>query len=182
MLQLEETANFNFKDISFDFRVIDDPNELRAMIYEKNDESGKARILAGYCWEWEKAGRSDPNHDDIVIGDFKMSWNLDAGDPYAISQGSVHQVGCIHTTQGLEFDYVGVIIGEDLRYENNELVTDYRQRAKTDSSVKGLKKLYRENPEKAKHIERQIILNTYYTLMTRGMKGCYIYCLSLIHI
>lgn len=176
MLQLEETANFNFKDISFDFRVIDDPNELRAMIYEKNDESGKARILAGYCWEWEKAGRSDPNHDDIVIGDFKMSWNLDAGDPYAISQGSVHQVGCIHTTQGLEFDYVGVIIGEDLRYENNELVTDYRQRAKTDSSVKGLKKLYRENPEKAKHIERQIILNTYYTLMTRGMKGCYIYC------
>ena len=131
MLQLEETANFNFKDISFDFRV---------------------------------------------IGDFKMSWNLDAGDPYAISQGSVHQVGCIHTTQGLEFDYVGVIIGEDLRYENNELVTDYRQRAKTDSSVKGLKKLYRENPEKAKHIERQIILNTYYTLMTRGMKGCYIYC------
>ena len=77
---------------------------------------------------------------------------------------------------GLEFDYVGVIIGEDLRYENNELVTDYRQRAKTDSSVKGLKKLYRENPEKAKHIERQIILNTYYTLMTRGMKGCYIYC------
>lgn len=176
MLQLEETANFNFKDISFDFRVIDDPNELRAMICEKNDESGKARILAGYCWEWEKAGRSDPNHDDIVIGDFKMSWNLDAGDPYAISQGSVHQVGCIHTTQGLEFDYVGVIIGEDLRYENNELVTDYRQRAKTDSSVKGLKKLYRENPEKAKHIERQIILNTYYTLMTRGMKGCYIYC------
>ena len=86
MLQLEETANFNFKDISFDFRVIDDPNELRAMICEKNDESGKARILAGYCWEWEKAGRSDPNHDDIVIGDFKMSWNLDAGDPYAISQ------------------------------------------------------------------------------------------------
>ena len=71
MLQLEETANFNFKDISFDFRVIDDPNELRAMICEKNDESGKARILAGYCWEWEKAGRSDPNHDDIVIGDFK---------------------------------------------------------------------------------------------------------------
>ena len=62
-----------------------------------------------------------------------------------------------------EFDYVGVIIGEDLRYENDELVTDYRRRAKTDSSVKGLKKLYREDPRKAKYIERQIILNTYYT-------------------
>ena len=138
--------------------------------------SGKARILAGYCWEWEKAGRSNPKHNDIEIGEFKMSWNLDANDPYAISKGSIDQIGCIHTTQGLEFDYVGVIIGEDLRYENDELVTDYRRRAKTDSSVKGLKKLYREDPRKAKYIERQIILNTYYTLMTRGMKGCYIYC------
>lgn len=175
-LQLEETANFNFRDINFDFRVIDDPSELRTMINEKNSESGKARILAGYCWEWEKAGRSDPNHDDIEIGDFKMSWNLDVSNPYAISEGSINQVGCIHTTQGLEFDYVGVIIGEDLRYENGDFVTDYRKRAKTDSSVKGLLKLYREKPEEAKAIERQIILNTYYTLMTRGMKGCYIYC------
>ena len=52
-MQLEETANFNFKDISFDFVIADDPNELRDIIYEKNDESGKARILAD-SWEWEK--------------------------------------------------------------------------------------------------------------------------------
>lgn len=85
-------------------------------------------------------------------------------------------MGCIHTCQGLEFDYVGVIIGDDLRVKNGNLVTDYTQRAKTDQSLRGLKKINQENPKKAKKIADEIIKNTYRTLMTRGMKGCYVYC------
>lgn len=77
----------------------------------------------------------------------------------------------------LEFDYVGVIIGDDMRYENNHIVTDYSKRAKTDQSLKGINKIAKEQgKEEANRIADSIIKNTYRTLMTRGMKGCYVYC------
>ncbi|WP_317395789.1 DNA/RNA helicase domain-containing protein, partial [Blautia hydrogenotrophica] len=84
----------------------------------------------------------------------------------------------IHTSQGLEFDYVGVIIGEDLRYEKGHVVTDFQKRAKTDRSLSGIKKMFKENPQKALKEADEIIKNTYRTLLTRGMKGCYIYCVD----
>ena len=98
------------------------------------------------------------------------------GKAFAISETSVNEAGCIHTTQGLEFDYVGVIIGDDMRYENGHVITDFTKRASTDQSIKGLKSLYREDKEMALARAEEIIKNTYRTLMTRGMKGCYIYC------
>ena len=105
-----------------------------------------------------------------------MSWNLGNGEPFAVSDTSINEVGCIHTSQGLEFDYVGVIVGDDIRYENGQVITDFTKRARTDQSLKGIKKLYKESPEEAKKRADEIIKNTYRTLMTRGMKGCYIYC------
>jgi uncharacterized protein len=57
---------------------------------------------------------------------------LDSSTTWAIDENSVYEAGCIHTCQGLEFDYVGVIIGDDLRYGNGEVITDYTKRAKTD--------------------------------------------------
>lgn len=107
-----------------------------------------------------------------------MSWNLDSGEPFAVSDTSVNEIGCIHTSQGLEFDYVGVIIGEDIRYENGKVITDFTKRAGTDQSLKGIKKMSKENPEEAKRRADEIIRNTYRTLLTRGMKGCYIYCVD----
>jgi DUF2075 family protein len=65
-----------------------------------------------------------------------------------------------------------------MRYENGKIITDFMKRAKTDQSMKGIKKLYKENPKKANEIADEIIKNTYRTLMTRGMKGCYIYCVD----
>lgn len=88
----------------------------------------------------------------------------------------MNEIGCIHTAQGLEFDYAGVIIGNDLRYENDRVITDVKERAKTDQSIKGINKLSKENPEQANKIADEIIKNTYRTLMTRGQKECYIYC------
>ena len=90
----------------------------------------------------------------------------------------MNEVGCIHTCQGLEFDYIGVIIGKDMRYENGEVVTDFTQRANTDQSLKGIKSLNKRNPEEAERIAERIIKNTYRTLMTRGMKGCFICCMN----
>ena len=176
VLEIRETANINLEGIDYDFKVVNNPNALKELIIEYNKPKNRARILAGYCWEWEKAKRNDTTHHDIKIGDFEMSWNLGNSSTYAIDENSVDEVGCIHTAQGLEFDYVGVIIGKDLKYVNGEVVTDYTERAKTDRSLFGIKKLMEENPEKAQKVADEIIRNTYRTLLTRGMKGCYVYC------
>lgn len=174
-LRIRETANFYLDDTNYDFRVIDSPQELRTLIESKNCGKSVARMVAGYCWDWNKDEQNNTNHHDVVIGDFSMSWNL-RNSTFAMDEYSINEIGCIHTTQGLEFDYVGVIIGDDMRYENGELITDFFKRAKTDQSIKGLKTQYKKNPDKANKLGEEIIKNTYRTLMTRGMKGCYIYC------
>ena len=105
-----------------------------------------------------------------------MRWNLNSyGQTWIIDPNSVNEVGCIHTFQGLEVDYVGVIVGSDLTAEMGELVTHPERRAKTDKSLKGYKKALKESPVEAGLKADEIIRNTYRTLMTRGMKGCYVY-------
>ena len=176
VLEIRKTANYDLEGIDYDIRVCDSPNEMRELVIEKNKVSNRARVLAGYCWEWLKKEQNNTNYHDIKIGDFEMSWNLGNGEPFAVSDTSINEAGCIHTSQGLEFDYVGVIIGDDIRYENDHVVTDYTRRAKTDQSLKGIKKLSKDDPKEAKKRADEIIKNTYRTLLTRGMKGCYIYC------
>lgn len=174
-LGIRKTANTTLEGIAYEFQVVDSPTKLRSMIREKNRSGQSARLVAGYCWNWLKAGRNDSSIHDIKIGDFSMSWNLGSGI-YALEDTSIDEVGCIHTVQGLEFDYIGVIIGLDLRYEDGHLVADYTQRAWTDQSLSGIGRLVKGYPRAAKKIADEIIKNTYRILMTRGMKGCYIYC------
>ena len=176
ILEIRSTANFNLDGIDFDFRICNTPEELYTLVLEKNSINNKSRLLAGYCWDWPQKTRSNTNYNDIKIGNFGISWNLDGGEAYALRESSVNEAGCIHTTQGLEFDYVGVIIGDDLRYEDGHIVTDFTKRAKTDNSLKGIKTILKKDPKQALSIADEIIKNTYRTLMTRGMKGCYIYC------
>ncbi len=178
VLQIRETANQDLDGIDFDIRICNTPGEVRDLIIERNKTTNKARMLAGYCWDWNKAEANNTNYHDIKIGDFEMSWNLNGGEPFAVAETSVNEVGCIHTSQGLEFDYVGVIIGDDISYKDGHVVTDFTKRAKTDQSLSGIKGLNKENPQKAAEKADQIIKNTYRTLLTRGMKGCYIYCVD----
>lgn len=178
-LDIRRTANWNMEDIDFDIQIMDSPHDVRKIIIERNRISNnRARILAGYCWNWLKEGYNNSDVHDIKINDFEISWNLKNTSTFAVDEDSVNEAGCIHTSQGLEFDYVGVIIGEDLRYEDGKVVTDFTRRAKTDQSLKGIRKIYKENPERAKALADEIIKNTYRTLMTRGMKGCYVYCVD----
>ena len=176
VLGIRRTANADGFDLDFDLRMFDSPQALHEAIEAKNEQTRLSRVVAGYCWEWEKEGRSDPDAVDIEIGDYERSWNLDTNDPWAIAEGSIDEVGCIHTCQGLEFDYVGVIIGEDLKYRDGEIVVDHEARASSDRSLFGIKKMFEEEPEKAAELAEELIKNTYRTLMTRGMKGCYLYC------
>ncbi len=176
-LEIRETANYDMEEIDFDIRILDSPQEVRDLIVQQNIRSqNRARILAGYCWEWIKAGKNQSDVYDIQIDDFEMSWNLGSTSTYAIDEDSINEIGCIHTAQGLEFDYVGVIIGDDMRFEDGHILTDGFSRAISDHSIKGFKTLYKNDPDEAKRRADEVIKNTYRTLMTRGLKGCYVYC------
>lgn len=175
-LQIRETANIRLAQEDFDFRVIATPSELFDIIKEKNRSNNKSRLVAGYCWDWNS--QNNPHEFDIVFPEFgfKKQWNLKSSNtPWLIGEESIEQIGCIHTCQGLELDYVGVIVGDDLRYENNKVVSDVTKRSSNDRSVFGFGQMLRNNRERALAEADEIIKNTYRTLMTRGMKGCYVY-------
>ncbi|MBR7026263.1 MAG: DUF2075 domain-containing protein [Bacteroidales bacterium] len=165
----EETVPMNIQELNYDFRVFDNPVEMREALRKKNAINNKARMVAGYCYDWNvKNGRGE---FDIVLPDgFKAQWNLANDKIWAINPTSFEQVGCIHTAQGLEFDYVGVLIGKDLLYdkESGKIITDKTMISGDDKSS-GIRTANNE-------VAKRLILNTYKTLLTRGQKGCYVYC------
>jgi len=172
VLDIEQTANpFWEADPDFDFRIVDSPDELENTVVHRIEEGESARLVAGYCWKW-----SDPLPDgtlvpDVVIGDWSRPWNARSGvgrlakgipkeHMWASHPGGIHQVGCIYTAQGFEFDYVGVIVGPDLVYREGqgwvgvpEASKDRAVRTAGDGFVEFAKNAYR-------------------VLLTRGMKGC----------
>ena len=178
-LQIERTANTSLDGIDYDFRVCSSPNELRDLVFEHNKVVNKARLVAGYCWDWK--GKKNPEIKDVVIPNhnFAMRWNLGSdGMLWIISPESVTEVGCIHTCQGLELDYIGVIIGRDFVIRDEVAVTDAGERSSQDRSIHGYKKMFKEDPNRARTLADRIIKNTYRTLMTRGQKGCYLFCVD----
>ncbi|WP_420590257.1 DNA/RNA helicase domain-containing protein [Bacterioplanoides sp.] len=176
-LQIRETANTTLEDIDYDVKVFDDPNELRKAIFKKNRLNNKARMVAGYCWEW--ASKKDKGAMDIFIPEhrFEAQWNLtDDGSLWLIAEKSVEQIGCIHTCQGLELDYIGVIIGDDFVIRNGEVIIQPLEHPSRDKALSGIRGWLKEEPKAALAAATEVIKNTYRTLMTRGQKGCFIYC------
>jgi DUF2075 family protein len=173
-LQIRETANETLNTREYDFRMVDTPAELHDLIRARCRKNNKARMVAGYCWDW--ISKKKPLLKDIVIGDYRATWNLETdGQAWIIKPDSVSEVGCIHTCQGLEVDYIGVIIGPDLVVRDGRVKTRPAGRSKMDKSIKGWKKLVKNDHEAGTVRLDTIIKNTYRTLMTRGQKGCYVY-------
>ncbi len=171
VLGIRETANYDGFDLDYDIKVFDDPNLMREELRKKNLIQNKSRMIAGYCYEWvTQKNSSDDIYDIELENGFKAKWNFSSTNTWAIDEDSFDQVGCIHTAQGLEFDYVGIFIGQDMIYRDGKVLTDYTKRAKTDASLKGIKS------SKNVELADRIIRNTYKTLLSRGQKGCYIYC------
>jgi len=170
VLEIRESANKTLDGIDYDFRVFDDVEDM----YEELKKHKNSAIVAGYCWNWvsRKAAK-----DDIVIGNFSKKWNLEEDGSVWLLKNPLNQVGCIHTIQGLEVDYIGVIIGEDLIYDNG-IITQPQKRAKTDKSLSGYKKMLKEDKIKAEELADKIIKNTYRVLMSRGLKGCFVYAVD----
>lgn len=175
VFQIKETGNFNGWDKeSFDFEILDNPNKVYEKIKDKAELGYKARLLAGYAWPWtsEKDGNRNGEVYDVNIPeyDFKMPWNGRAVSyTWAINEDGINQIGCVHTSQGLEFDYVGVIIGYDLKFDtdNMELYACFDE-YKDTMGKKGLK------DKQGKLTE--LVKNIYKILFSRGMKGCYVFC------
>ena len=174
VLGIRDTANPILGQHEFDLKVFDDPMALHEAIVQRNGNN-KSRVVAGYCWPWITK-KKDPTGYDIVIGEYKRRWNLqDDGSLWIMKPNSIEEVGCIHTCQGLELEYVGVIIGPDLIVRDGVVMTQPDKRAKQDKTIFGYKSRLKETPVQTARQLDLIIKNTYRTLMTRGMKGCYVY-------
>jgi DUF2075 family protein len=175
-LQVRDTANDDISDLNYEFKVVDSPAALRDMIVDANVANNKSRMVAGYCWDWRSKKDADAFDLEFPEYEFSAQWNLsEDGSLWILKPNSVEQVGCIHTCQGLELDYVGVIIGPDLVVRDGRIVTNGFARSKQDSTIRGFKGMFRKDPEHARVLADEIIKNTYRTLMTRGTKGCYVW-------
>jgi len=176
-LGIRKTANVLWGESEdFDFKIFDSPEELESAIKEKVDQDYSARLSAGFCWGWSKELEPDGTlKNDVVVGNFKRPWNarhdarrLASGIPkaslWATDPNGMGQVGCIYTAQGFEFDYIGVIFGNDLIYNFDEQEWDGIKKNCADTVVKR---------SGDKFVD--LVKNTYRVLLTRGMKGCYVH-------
>ena len=150
---------------NYEFKLYDDIREMVGDIKKNDSEYSLARVLAGYAWSWNF--KKDKNSEfDIEIDGLKLVWNRKNID-WVNSSNAVNEVGCIHTIQGYDLNYAGVIVGPELSYDevNNILVVD----EKKYKDINGKKSI--SDPEELK----QYIINIYKTLLTRGIKGTYVY-------
>lgn len=181
VLELEQPTDNEILDLNYDFRVFDSPTELFELIETRNSESESARMLAGYCWKWKSRQNKQSFDIEFPEFNFKKRWNLtEHGMLWITTPDSINEIGCIHTCQGLELEYVGVIVGQDFVVRNGRIQTDYKRRAPEDKRqiFKGIDTRLEEDPQGTLAAADRIIKNTYRTLLTRGMKGCYIYCVD----
>ena len=180
LLEIRPSSLKMLTDSNYFFRLYEDPEKMMKEIRRLNRKNNKSRMVAGFCWDWISREEGHENEMDITIPEFSFAhqWNLATDETWCMSAGSVEQIGCIHTCQGLEFDYVGVIIGPDIYYSNGNIQVDPAKRSVHDRTLFGYQALMRRDPDGTKERIRRIIKNTYRTLMSRGMKGCFVYVMD----
>jgi len=175
-LEIRKTANVLWqRQDPYEFRIMDSIESLESAIREKNAGTETARMTAGFCWEWSNPANDGTLISDVRVGSWSLPWNAkpDAGrlapgipksNFWASAPGGIDQVGCIYTAQGFEFDYVGVVFGLDLRYDLSRGCWIGDKAHSKDSVVKRSGDRFAD-----------LVKNTYRVLLTRGIKGCYVY-------
>jgi len=160
-----ELTELNRKNLGFyDLKLFDDLNEMVEQIHLKENQKGLSRMVAGFAWEW--VSKNDRSKFDIVINGTSLQWNSTVTD-WVNSANAINEVGCIHTTQGYDLNYTGVIIGPELDYdfETNQLVV-YKEHYKDKNGKNSI-----SNPEDL----LDYVINIYKTILLRGIEGTYIY-------
>lgn len=155
---------------NYDLRLFTDLGEMRRELQKREEEHGLSRLVAGYAWPWKS--KNDKAAYDIELDGQRMRWNTTTTD-WINSPKSVEEVGSIHTVQGYDLNYVGVIIGNDLRYDPTagKLIFDrdnYHDKKGRENNPKlGIKYTDEDLLEYVKNI--------YTVLLTRGIRGTYMY-------
>jgi uncharacterized protein len=162
LFDLREVSDNNFDH--YDFKIYDDIHQMVLDIKTKNTEMDLCRMVSGYAWSW--VSKKDPNKHDIEIDGLKLKWNsVNHNWPY--STNAINEVGCIHTVQGYDLNYTGVIIGPEISYDPiNKKFVIHPEKYMDLNGRKGV--------DDIKELERYII-NIYKTLLTRGIEGTYVY-------
>ncbi len=163
-LKLSDRPTFD----NYEFKLFDSLEEMISLIKEKDAEIGLSRMIAGYAWEWKS--KNNPDLFDIHIGEVKLRWNGTASD-WINSENAVNEVGCIHTTQGYDLNYAGIIFGNEISYDpvSEEIIIreDHYYDRNGKQSIKDPKEL------------KDFILNIYQTIMLRGIRGTFVYVCDL---
>lgn len=180
-LDIEKTANILWKsnEEGFDFKIYSSPEEVDTLVRNKAEEGFKSRMMSGFCWPWNEEGNKDGTlSNDVKIGTYEKPWNPSDSNKvnikvkqnpnipkpqlWATDPKGIDQVGCVYTVQGFEFDYVGVIFGNDLVYDDG-------WKLKRENSHDPM--LKRSSDEEL----MKSLKNVYRVLLSRGIKGCYVY-------
>jgi uncharacterized protein len=157
-------------DDAFELFLADSPHQMEQELRGKIDQGYVARIAAGFCWPWGKPRQDGTLVDDVKIGSWTRPWNLASDKPlngipssslWATDDAGFGQVGCVYTAQGFEYEYGGVVIGDDLVWRADQWETQPA--------------LSRDRAIKAAPNADELIRNVYKILLTRGLRGCIIY-------
>jgi DUF2075 family protein len=153
----------------YEFKVFTNLADMRRAIIEKDREVGLSRLVAGYAWEWKS--KNDPTAYDIELDGVKLRWNSTATD-WINSPGSVNEVGSIHTVQGYDLNYAGVIIGNDLQWDPDSRTFTFNRDSYFDKKGK------ENNPRLGRSYSDDDLLeyvkNIYRVLLTRGVRGTFV--------
>lgn len=175
-LGIQRTANtmWDEKD-EFDFKIFSSADVLEQAIRQKVKSGSTGRITAGFCWKWSDPSSDGTLKDDVIIGDYHRPWNakpdaarlaprIPKASLWAYDPNGINQVGCVYTAQGFEFDYIGLIWGPDLTYNFD-----------TQSWIGDKTKSHDKTVKKSGDRFIDLVKSTYRVLLSRGLKGCYVY-------
>ena len=168
LLSGEEVQQKNFG--TYDFRFFTSAHEMREEILKRDSEHGLSRLLAGYAWPWNS--KKDPDLHDIELEGMKLFWNRTATD-WINSETSPEEVGSIHTVQGYDLNYAGVIIGPDLGYDPTTGKIVFHRENYHDK--KGKENNPRLGITYSDENLLDYVVNIYRVLMTRGIRGTYLF-------
>jgi DUF2075 family protein/predicted GIY-YIG superfamily endonuclease len=159
-----ETNQKIFTSNKYEFILFDSIEEMVSEIKRRDSEIGLSRLIAGYSWPW--ISKNDKSVYDIKIENSMLQWNSVSND-FINSDNAVNEVGCIHTTQGYDLNYSGVIFGNEITYD--KVKTKIAILKENYFDINGKQSI--ANPEELK----DFIINIYKTIMLRGIKGTYVY-------
>lgn len=172
---------------NYDLRIFDTPDALRAAIKERNEnsDSGLSRIIATFDWPYSSASLpKEGNKWGVRIGNFDMVWNREIEVETSIARENKHkawaeqpqtidEVGSIFTVQGFDLNFAGVILGPSVKYRDGRILMD-----PSESYFKAATNNRTLSDGSKRSFGIELLWNQLYVLLTRGVKGLYIYAVD----